>query len=142
MSRLKGAVDIQALVVGEEVCPSTQKTHFQGYVRFKANKRFSWWKNQFPSVHAEVRKGTEAQAADYCRKEGRVIIDYGCTVDVDSGGSPAEHVLNMLEAGAPLWQVYKAHRVFFFHQCRKIQDMEALMKSWKECGFGFETNPS
>lgn len=137
VGRLKSVAGICALVVGEEVCPETKKVHYQGYVRFENNRRFSWWKSQFPAAHVEVRKGSEPQAAEYCRKDAKVLVDYGCQVDVDEGADVTDHVLNMLEADAPLWQVYKAHRRFFFHNARKIQDMDALMKMWRESGNAF-----
>lgn len=57
--RLKSLPDVVALVVGEETAPTTGKLHFQTYVRFKDNKRFSWFKVHFPAVHVEKRKGTE-----------------------------------------------------------------------------------
>lgn len=138
VNRLQSTAGISAIVVGEEICPTTGRKHFQGYVRFENNKRFSWWKNQFLTIHVEPRRGSEAQAAAYCRKEGRVIVDRGCEVQVDHGKDVTEHVLNMLESDAPLWQIYRTHRKFFFHNARKITDMEAHMKSWRECGYKFE----
>lgn len=137
VGRLKAEAGICAMCVGEEVCPTTQKVHYQSYVRFESNKRFSWWKNQFPGAHVELRRGTEAEAAEYCRKDGRVLVDFGCSVDSEPGADTTEHVLNMLEDGAPLWQIYKAHRKFFFHNHRKITDMEAAMTSWRENGVDF-----
>lgn len=134
VGRLKGTAGINALVVGEEVCPTTRKVHYQSYVRFESNKRFSWWRTNFPTAHVELRRGTEAEAAEYCRKDGRVLVDFGAQVDSDPGSDTTEHVLNMLEDGAPLWQIYKAHRKFFFHNHRKITDMEASMNSWRENG--------
>lgn len=63
------------LVAGHEICPDTKRPHIQGYIRWKNVKRFSWWKNQFPTTHVEVRQGTEKQAIDYCLKEGTPIVD-------------------------------------------------------------------
>lgn len=134
VGRLKAVAGIVALVVGREVCPKTEKEHFQSYVRFEANKRFSWWKQQFPTAHVELRKGPESAAAAYCRKDGAVLVDFGAQTDSDRGSDTTEHVLNMLEDGAPLWQIYKEHRKFFFHNHRKITDMEGAIKAWKENG--------
>lgn len=138
VARIKALTECRALVIGEEICPTTGKLHFQGYVRFGSNKRFSWWKNQFPSVHVEVRKGTEVEASEYCRKGRKLLVDYGCQVDVPKTGSDEVHVLDLLEAGAPLYQIYRAHRVFFFRNSKRITDLEALMVSWRQCGYVFE----
>lgn len=134
VGRLKAVAGVVAMVSGEEICPETGKVHYQSYVRFETNKRFSWWKNQFPTAHVELRRGTEPEAAQYCRKDGRVLVDFGCSVDSEPAEDVCEHVLNMLEDNAPLWQIYKAHRKFFFHNYRKINDMHLCMTSWRESG--------
>lgn len=134
VGRLKEVPGVVALVVGRETCPTTSKVHYQSYVRFESNKRFVWWKNQFPTAHVELRRGTEPEAADYCRKDRDVLVDFGCQVASESGADTTEHVLNMLEDGAPLWQIYRAHRKFFFHNYRKITDIDGCFTSWRENG--------
>lgn len=59
------------IVVGKEVCPETGKHHFQGYVEYASPRSMSAVKKSLgPQFHLEVRKGTAAQAADYCKKDG------------------------------------------------------------------------
>lgn len=147
VARMKATGGIVALVIGREVCPETGKEHYQGYVRFAQVCRFSWWKTNFPRVHAEERKGTEGQAADYCRKEGDVVVDFGCMVDSkkpgmketaevrESKGQVTEEILDMLDAGAPLHQIRKRNRVFFFHNYRKIKDYKDQIDFEKEMGY-------
>lgn len=119
--------DPVCLVVGKETCPETGKVHFQGYVRWKTGRRFSWWKGAVPTAHVEPRKGSEPEAAAYCRKDGELLHDYGAAVDVERAPDPAEHVCDLLEAGAPLWQVYKDNRKFFFHNYGKICLMQKFI---------------
>lgn len=60
------------LVVGKEVCPETKKVHYQGYLELSTQvsmKTLKTWLCQ-ETVHIEHRKGTAAQAADYCKKDG------------------------------------------------------------------------
>lgn len=137
--RIQTLNNLRALVIGREICPTTKKEHYQGYVRFDKPCRLSWWKNQFPTVHVELRKGSEEQAANYCRKEGNVIVDFGCKIDdpptVNKGEKvptidTTTHVLDMLEDGAPLWQIYKRHRIFYFHNAKKIKEMKEDMDTW------------
>lgn len=130
VERLRATPGIKALCVGREVCPTTSKVHFQSYVRFASPKRFEWWKKRFPEAHVEIRKYSEAQASSYCRKDGDVVHDFGCEVGSEKSGDAVEDVLDLLEAGAPHWQIYREHRKFFFHNSAKIRVMTALMSEW------------
>jgi len=60
------------LVIGKEICPSTGKEHWQGYVELKNNKTFSAIKKLFndKALHLEERKGNANQASEYCKKDG------------------------------------------------------------------------
>lgn len=59
------------MIVGEEVCPSTKKIHFQGYVEFVRALDFGKVKDLLGGgeVHIERRKGSALQALDYCKKD-------------------------------------------------------------------------
>lgn len=59
------------VVVGEEICPDTGKTHLQGYLEFPTNKRVTALKKIDAKAHFEKRKGTGEQAAQYCKKDGK-----------------------------------------------------------------------
>lgn len=113
---------VKAICIGKEICPTTGKEHYQGYIRFATNKRFSWWKREYPTVHVERRRGAEHEAAAYCRKENQVMIDRGCqlpTLDKD----PTENALDMMEKGISLHHVYLANRKWFFHNYQKIKNI-------------------
>lgn len=62
-------------VCQHEQCPSTKRTHAQGYIEFDRSVR---WANvkallRDPVCHLEARMGTSQQAADYCKKsESRI----------------------------------------------------------------------
>lgn len=56
---------------GEEGTP-----HVQGYVHFKRNTHFNAAKRLLPRAHIEARKGSVAQAVDYCKKDG-VFQEFG-----------------------------------------------------------------
>lgn len=58
------------LVFGKEV--GEQGTpHLQGYCELETQLRFNNLKNKFvPGAHIEKRRGTAAQAANYCKKDG------------------------------------------------------------------------
>ncbi len=100
-------VPLQFIVYQTELCPKTKKTHNQGYVEFQQGMTISQvkkWMND-KIVHLEPRRGTQAQAMDYCEKsetriagpwrkgipkeqghrtdldELKVSIQNGCTLD-------------------------------------------------------------
>lgn len=56
---------------GEEVCPVSKKEHWQGYLELKNAKTMSALKKKIPQqIHLEIRRGTQDQAIDYCKKDG------------------------------------------------------------------------
>ncbi len=59
------------LIVGKEICPSTNKLHYQGYVEFVRALDFGKVKDLLGGgeVHIERRKGSADQASEYCKKD-------------------------------------------------------------------------
>lgn len=137
----------RAIVVAEEETKEGKK-HFQGYIRFTDKVRFSWWKNQFPTFHVEPRKGTEEQAWQYIadvesylktpgaheKTQGRIIVDRGCSKATVKQDNVTLDVLDMLEARCPRWQIYRAHRLFYFHNGEKIRKLDDEIQGWVENG--------
>lgn len=64
------------VVVGEEV-GKNQTKHLQGYTRFKNATSFSSIKKKLPRAHIEVCKGNPQQNIKYCKKDGKIIYEYG-----------------------------------------------------------------
>ncbi len=85
------ADQIEYLVVGMELCPTTGRPHGQGYLKLsgKTGKRFTGVKKVLllPEVHLEVKKGTPTEAINYCiyadpkdaclLKDAKDIFEYG-----------------------------------------------------------------
>jgi len=51
-----------------EVCPTTQRKHWQCYAVFANRIRFGSLQRRYPGAHLEVKKGTCKQASEYCSK--------------------------------------------------------------------------
>lgn len=68
---------IQYMVYQKEMCPSTKREHWQGYVEFKEKVSMKTIKRIFDdeTLHLEVRKGNQKQAIDYCTKKDTRISD-------------------------------------------------------------------
>lgn len=61
------------MIYGIEICPNTKKVHYQGYVEYSSNYRIKAVKDDFHdnTLHVESRKGSQIQAIDYCKKDGK-----------------------------------------------------------------------
>lgn len=61
------------LVFGQEIAPTTQTPHLQGYTEAQTACGFNKWKSILGSmeVHLECLKGTPQQASEYCKKDGK-----------------------------------------------------------------------
>lgn len=148
--------DVRAFVIGGiEVCPTTGREHRHGYIRFKENVKGSYWSLGFPKLHVEKRRQSELAASEYCTKEGAPpIIKYGCATrdneeDEKITGKKrkndvVEDVLDMIEDGAPNWEIYKKHRIFYFWHASKIKDLQHDingkygLEDWKQRGVQYK----
>jgi len=60
---------VRYCIYQRELCPTTQKPHFQGYLELTSPQRLAALKKHWcETAHYESRKGTRDQARDYCRK--------------------------------------------------------------------------
>lgn len=75
LSNRKG---IRYFIVGLELCPTTQKKHFQGYISFNNAKTFKQTKKWFglDKIHIETANADDFANEKYCSK-GEVIIEVG-----------------------------------------------------------------
>lgn len=65
--------DLTYLVVGKEVAPTTGTRHLQGFVILANPQRRQWLVDLLGQAHYEIARGTSAQCADYCKKDGDFI---------------------------------------------------------------------
>lgn len=56
-------------IFGEEICPTTNRKHLQGYLEFKNPVFFSSIQKQFPGIHLEKTRGSLEDNYNYCSKE-------------------------------------------------------------------------
>lgn len=63
-------MDFCYLIYGFEV-GANGTPHIQGYMELNKKTRFTTLKKRMPRAHIEHRLGTQKQAADYCKKEGK-----------------------------------------------------------------------
>lgn len=103
---------------GCESCPSTGRTHLQGFVCFNRTCRMpkakKWLGDE--QVHLEKRHGTREQARDYCKKDGGDFYERG-TLEVLT----TKEIFKL-----PLSRIKEEYPIFY---CRYHRGLEKLAVS-------------
>lgn len=105
--------DMNYLIYQKELCPTTNKEHFQCYVEFYKKKTIMGCKKYFDNTtHIEIRRGTQEQAIEYCSKED-TKIDRLQIFGIPAGGQGSRTDLsNLIEAmkqGAEIDDIYELY---------------------------------
>lgn len=61
------------MIEGLEICPTTGKKHYQGYIYFHNAKTLGQVIKTYPGIHWEIAKGTPIQNRAYCSKDNNYI---------------------------------------------------------------------
>jgi len=77
---------VKYLIIGVELCPTTQRWHYQCYAEFSSPQRISGAQKLLncAGAHFESRRGTREQAREYCKKDGR-FTEYGTWDTITQG---------------------------------------------------------
>lgn len=143
------ALEAEALVVGQETCPTTKRIHFQGFVYFKSAKTFSAVQKALPfGTHIEKMRGTPAQAWEYCEKEGNVVVTKGSKPAGQGTRSDIEMLMKQIADGATMEQVadacgevwFKYHRAaeryMEMKRGKPRKDPSKVIVLWGDAGTG------
>ena len=71
---------VRYCVYGRELAPTTGTLHLQGFIRFIGRRQFNHVRDLLPRSHIEVARGSAAQAAAYCKKDGD-YVEFGDNTD-------------------------------------------------------------
>lgn len=127
-------LEAPTLVVGKEVCPTTGRPHLQGYVCFANARSLSWWKNQFPSAHAEPRWSTEEKAIEYCLKHGDAAIDRRKSAPAvkvkEKGGDVQSDCIRRLKEGESIRSLWADHPVYVATHMRMLRNVVRMLDLW------------
>ncbi len=111
------------VIFQEEVSDSGTR-HFQGYAEFKAGLRHSAVKKILYSAHWEGRRGSQADAMDYCRKEDtRVSGPYeaGTAGGRQGKRTDIDDAVELLISSRSIREVFAEHPVAFIKYHRGMQ---------------------
>ena len=133
---------IEYAIFGAEECPDSGRPHLQGVVYWKnavtgkgAQRRLGLSPGEF---HAEAQRGTHAQASDYAKKDGEVLIHEGVIPDPEDRPESAwDYILIMIENGATdseIMRRYPAH----FARCKsgiasmRMELLSEKLNTWRD----------
>lgn len=110
----------------QERCPDTQRVHMHIYIRFAEPVRFAAVQKLINDMgaHCEPRRGTEKEAADYCRKEDSRIAGpwfFGQEAQGQGDRTDLHAALEMVKAGATNAQIAEAMPEVYARNHRGIQ---------------------
>lgn len=113
------------LIIGEEVCPSTGRQHFQGYVEFVRALDFSVVKSLLggEETHIERRKGSAVQARTYCTKDNK-FEEFG-TISKQGKRSDLDIVVEDLMEGSSVRNIALNHSTQYIKYNRGIEKLRA-----------------
>lgn len=115
------------LVYGRETGES-DTFHYQGYVELTKPQRLSWLKKRLARAHLEPRKGTRAQARNYCLKDGD-FREFG-TFTPDRSGQRTDltTVRDLIRLGYPMDQLEFDYFHLFVRYHRYFHDFAARLR--------------
>lgn len=128
------------IIYGKEVGTNGTR-HLQGYAEFDKSQRFSSLCKKWSGAHIEIRKGSQQQAIDYCKKDGN-FIEFGIRKEQGSRNDLESTRLQVIEGGMRAivgWASYQQIKVGevclkYLEECRDWK-METLWV-WGETGLG------
>lgn len=129
-------METSALVVGpEEVCPTTGRAHYHGYVTFPNPRTLRGLAVQFPKAYFQERFGTEAEARQYACKQGEAIVDRvePLVVGVNDAKKKGEVELEVhrrLKEGESIRAVWADHPIYCARNMRMLRAVVRVYESW------------
>ncbi|ASH99189.1 replication-associated protein [Giant panda circovirus 3] len=120
---------MQYLVYGGEICPRTERRHWQCYVEFKSNKRRKAVSKMFNGVHLERRNGTAQEAATYCKKDEQ-FVEHGSIGEVNQGRRTDIHdAASLVAAGQSVRSIAESNPRLFAQYGRGLTFLSAVTNS-------------
>lgn len=131
---MKELKDLKYMIYGVEVCPKTSQIHFQGYLELKKPMRIAALKKLgIKTTHFEKRRGTQQQAIDYCKKDGKwqetgtLTTEQGKRNDLDA-------IKVLLDSGKTVDEIaqMKEHFATYIKHQRSLRDYENVLNKSKK----------
>lgn len=137
VERLK-TLESAILVVGEEVAPLTSRVHYHAYIGFANARTFRSLKLQFPDAHIEPLRSSVANAVQYCKKDGKVLVERVPAGGLDSRAvdapqKPGEvevEVHRRIRAGETIRAIWSDHPIYCARNMRMLRAVVRVYETW------------
>lgn len=122
------------LAYGEEVCPSSNRTHHQGFVVFKKKitlqgiKSRIWDKHS--TTHYEIIRGSLQDNKEYCEKEGK-YTEFG-TLPKQGNRTDLHEAIQQIKNGKRPWEFIEEDPEFYHKYGRTLKDAEDTFNKKKK----------
>ena len=116
------------IIAGKEVCPTTGREHFQGYVEFAKMMRLGGLKKIAKTTHFEPRSGTQEQAIEYCKKDGDWEQDGDAQVSEQGRRVDLEDIRKKIESGMTQVEIATSHFAQWCQYGRKFEEYRRLIE--------------
>lgn len=117
---------IRYAIYGEEVCPKTNKIHYQSYIELFKPARVSGLKKIYndKTIHCEIRRGSREEARTYCMKDNK-YVEFGKWIKGQGHRSDLDDIVNELIDGKPLSKVMIEHPRVYCQYRNGLRDIAA-----------------
>jgi len=136
---------VKYLCYQREMCPSTQRLHYQGYIEFTSRKAFNvvvkTLVNEFlfDAPHVEKSKGTPLQCKEYCSKSETAcpgtFIELGEITPEPTPGkrTDIQHAVERAVAGDSIYDIVvdNPSNLKYMKQLRELQNMK-MKKTFRD----------
>lgn len=122
------------LVTGEEICPTTGKTHWQTYLYYYNAKSFDEVRNYFgkKNTHVELTKGEPKENVAYCTKDEK-FKEYG---ELPQQGKRTDlaDIADEIAKGKSVDAITLENPMLYHQYGRTLNKLEelAMMKLWRK----------
>lgn len=119
------------LAYGHETCPTTQRSHWQGFVYFNEAKTVSAAAKNLDKAHCEIMRGSFEDNERYCSKEGSytkhgVLPDQGARTDL-------RNLRDLVLSGTSVESIMMEDPMVYHQYGRTLEKIEtvALRKNYR-----------
>lgn len=115
--------EINYCIIGDEIAPSTNQKHLQGYLSLKNRIRLGGLKKKYGShAHWEIARGTDEQNRRYCSKENTVL-------EIGTPVLPRSNKRKLIERFREDPEEFKIEDPSKYRRCLAIESLETARKN-------------
>lgn len=139
---------VRYAIYGEEVCPTTNKTHWQSYIELNSPQRMAAIKKMYNdnTIHIEERRGTREEARTYCMKDNK-YEEYGKWISGQGHRSDLDDIVEQMKQGKKLTDVMLENPKTYCQYRNGLRDINATIvkknvPAWRDVDVELVTGPT